>query len=267
MTKPVLTIGFDVPFDEAIKWGRERISVMPDVYYDTLPQQARSRAFTVSGLSSLDQTQGVLDSLDRAMADGKTFADWRKMQTAETLALGRDRLDNIFRTAVQTHYNIGRYQQQEANKAHRPYRMYDAINDGRTRPHHKALDNFIAPIDDPIWRKIYPPNGLRCRCSTLTLTEKQAMQRGYKPGTLPAGHADDGWDYNPALAQDDMLDKIAAQKLAKANPVVAAKVAKVMDNPPPPPGGLMVEYDSQEAYEEAVARGEVGLDGEYVPKD
>jgi SPP1 gp7 family putative phage head morphogenesis protein len=213
MTKPTLHIGFDVPFDEAIKWGKERISVLPDVYYDTLPAQARSRAFTVSGLASLDQIQGVLDSLNRAMEQGDTFADWKKTLSKEALALGPARLDNIFRTAVQTNYNIGRYQQQQENKAHRPYLMYDAINDGRTRPHHRALDNFIAPIDDPAWKKIYPPNGFRCRCGTLSLTEAQAKQRGYQIGNQPQGHADAGWDYNPAIGQDAALNKLVENRL------------------------------------------------------
>lgn len=35
-------------------------------------------------------------------------------------------------------------------------------------------------------------------------------------------------------------------------------------DPPPPPSGLMVEYDSEEAYLEAVERGEVGRHGEYI---
>lgn len=135
--------------------------------------------------------------------------------------------------------------------------MYDAINDGRTRPHHSALDNFIAPIDDPIWRKIYPPNGFRCRCSTMTLTEAQARQRGWNgvPKYPAEGRADAGWDYNPALpldhdtahraigdlqratdrvltGQDAMLDRVVAQKLAKVNPVVAKKAADVLDGAP-----------------------------------
>lgn len=162
MSKPVLSLGFDVPFSEAIAWAKDRISILPDTYYTDLPAQARSRAFTISGLSALDQIQGVLDNLNKTLETGGTFAEWRKNLKPEVLALGNARLDNIFRTGIQTHYNIGRYEQQEANKAHRPYRMYDAINDGRTRPHHKALDNFIAPISDPIWGKIYPPNGFRC---------------------------------------------------------------------------------------------------------
>lgn len=225
MSKPVLSIGFDVPFDEAIKWGKERISVLPDVFYDVLPAQARSRAFTVSGLSSLDQIQGVLDSLTRAMEQGETFADWKKTLDPKVLALGNARLDNIFRTNIQTHYNIGRYQQQEANKAHRPFRMYDAINDGRTRPHHRALDNFIAPIDDPVWAKIMPPLGFRCRCSSLSLTEAQARQRGWKSAPeLPAdGHADEGWDYDKLTGQDAALAKIVSAKISQCDAFTFAR--------------------------------------------
>ena len=230
-----LKIGFDVPFDEAIKWGRERVTVLPEVFYNTLPAQARSRAFTVSGLASLDQIQGVLDNLDRAMTSGETFATWQKSLKPEALALGKARLDNIFRTAVQTHYNVGRYQQQQANKAHRPFLMYDAINDGRTRPHHRALDNFIAPADDPIWGSIYPPNGFRCRCSTLTLTEAQAVARGWggAPSYPSDGRADAGWEYNPAIGQDTALEQVVADKLANAHPTVAAK-GSVYGNAPNP---------------------------------
>lgn len=199
MTEP-LALAFDVPFSEAIAWAKDRIAVLPEIYFDALPAQARSRAFTVSGLARLDQVQGVLDSLTRATESGETFAQWKKKLTREALALGKPHLDNIFRTAIQTHYGIGRWQQHEANKAHRPFLMYDAINDGRTRPHHRALDNFIAPIDDPIWGRIAPPNGFRCRCSTRSLTEAQARARGWN-GTpqYPAdGGADAGWEYNPA---------------------------------------------------------------------
>lgn len=220
MSKPVLSVGFDVPFDEAIKWGKDRVSTLPDVYHSVLPSQARSRAFTVSGLSSLDQIQGVLNSLNRSLETGGTFADWQKTLTKEAMTLGPARLDNIFRTAVQTHYNIGRYQQQVNNKAHRPFLMYDAINDGRTRPHHRAMDNYIAPIDDPIWKKWYPPNGFRCRCGTISLTEAQARQRGWigTPKALPGDvQPDKGWDYNPAEGMDSATKRGTSEKLGEAS--------------------------------------------------
>jgi SPP1 gp7 family putative phage head morphogenesis protein len=230
MTKPVLSIGFDIPFEEAIAWAKDRIAVLPDTYYNDLPAQARSRAFTIGGLSALDQIQGVLDSLHKATAKGETFDQWKKALTPEALALGPARLDNVFRTAIQTHYNIGRWQQAERNKAHRPYLMYDAINDGRTRPRHRALDNFIAPVDDPIWRKIYPPNGFRCRCSTRSLSEAQAIARGWKgaPNYPADGGADAGWEYNPATGQDARLEQIKAQRLAKAHADIRAAAEKAL---------------------------------------
>lgn len=235
MSKPVFSLGFDVPFTEAIAWAKDRISVLPDTYYNDLPAQARSRAFTISGLSALDQIQGVLDSLHKATAEGQTFAQWKKGLSPEVLALGPARLDNIFRTAIQTHYNIGRYQQQEANKAHRPYRMWDAINDGRTRPAHKAMDNFIAPIDDPIWRKWSAPAGFRCRCSTLTLTEAQAVQRGYKVGNQPpiGSEPDKGWDYDKLTGQDAALKRITSEKLGRTTDRILREMAeKVLSKPP-----------------------------------
>ena len=234
MSKPVLSLGFDVPFTEAIDWAKGRVSVLPEYFYGELSARSRSRAHTVSGLASLDQIQGVLDSLNRALEKGETFADWRKSLPPEVLQLGKARLDNIFRTNIQTNYNVGRYQQQQANNRRRPFLMYDAINDGRTRPHHRAMDNFIAPFDDPIWRKWYPPNGFRCRCSTISLSDAQARQRGWigAPRPLPGDvQPDEGWGYNPALAQDDALDRIASEKLAKANPVVAKKAVEAISRP------------------------------------
>jgi hypothetical protein len=76
--------------------------------------------------------------------------------------------------------------------------MYDAINDSRTRPTHRALDNVIRHIDDPFWDTYYPPNGFRCRCSTISLTENQATSRG---GVKPPPEdgfpePDKGWDHN-----------------------------------------------------------------------
>lgn len=221
----VLNIEFDLPFDEAIAWGENRVSVLPQFYYGVLQAQARAQAFTVSGLTALQQIQDTLDRLNEALANGLTLADWKKTVNAETFALGKWRMETIFRTHVQTCYSIGRTQQQRENAAHRPFLMYDAINDSRTRPNHTALDNFIAPLNDPIWKKITPPNGFNCRCTTIALTEAQAIKRGWKGFTeyRDKGEPDKGWDYNPADSQDDRLDKIKAERLAKADPVVAGK--------------------------------------------
>lgn len=214
----VLNIDFDLPFEEAIKWGEDRVSVLPEYYYGVLEAQARAQGFTVSGLTAISQIQDTLDTLNKVLSEGMTLADWKKTVNAETFALGKARMETIFRTHVQTCYSIGRTQQQRENASHRPFLMYDAINDARTRPNHMALDNFIAPASDPIWNKITPPNGFNCRCTVISLTEAQAVKRGWKGFTEYRANSepDKGWDYNPADSQDARLDKIKAEKLAKA---------------------------------------------------
>lgn len=220
-----LIFDFDLPFEEAIAWSENRVSVLPADYYGVFQAAARARAFTVSGLTAINQIQDALDGLTKVLKDGVTFDEWRKtiVQDPQMLALGKARLETIFRTNIQTNYSIGRTQQQRENVANRPFLMYDAINDARTRPNHMALDNFIAPAGDPIWRKITPPNGFNCRCAIISLTEAQARKRGWKGFAeyRADSEPDKGWDYNPADSQDDRLDKIMADRLAKANPTVA----------------------------------------------
>jgi uncharacterized protein with gpF-like domain len=58
--------------------------------------------------------------------------------------------------------------------------MYDAVNDSRTRPTHLALDEKVFPADHPFWDKWYPPNGYRCRCSVIPLSESQVKSAGLK---------------------------------------------------------------------------------------
>lgn len=58
------------------------------------------------------------------------------------------------------------------NKNLFPSLKYKTQEDNRVRPEHQALNNFIAPIDDPAWDRITPPNGWRCRCYLVQTAEK-----------------------------------------------------------------------------------------------
>jgi hypothetical protein len=87
--------------------------------------------------------------------------------------------------------------------------MYDAINDSRTRPAHLAMDNYIAPVNDPIWKTWTPPVGFSCRCALVSLTESQARARGY-PRPFPDGaRPDPGWDYDKLADVDEGLRRAA----------------------------------------------------------
>ena len=188
-------------FREAVEFAAARRVELPSEYYGQLQGQQRDLAFSIAGVAQRDQLQGVLDSLNQVLEKGMTFSDWKAAVKGGAIGLDLPdyRLDNIFRTNMQTAYSAGHWTQQQRNKASRPYLMYDAVNDGRTRPSHLKLDNVIKPIDDPFWATYGPLNGYRCRCSTIALTEAQAQARGGVTEEPEGGwpEPDKGWDYNP----------------------------------------------------------------------
>jgi SPP1 gp7 family putative phage head morphogenesis protein len=200
-----------VPFREAIEWAKARGVVLPEVYYGALQGLARAMAFSVSGLSSLDQLQAILDSLAEATERGESFNTWKKrVRDGEIpLTLPRHRLENIYRTNIQGHYARGRCEQMARANDARPWRLYDAVNDSRTRPSHAAMDGFVARHDDPIWRTWTPPCGYQCRCRVIALSDRQVEQyrqadakRQQDPDLANArriaitGGPDTGWDYS-----------------------------------------------------------------------
>lgn len=160
-----------LPFLEAIAWARKRQVVLPEVYYGQLQGLARAQAFTIAGISSLDQLQQVSDSLADVLESGETFRDWQKRVAAGEipLELSGPQLETLFRNNIQQSYNRGRYEQQAASRATHPFYMYDAVNDSRTRPTHAAMDGHVAPADDPVWETWTPACGHRCLLPETTV--------------------------------------------------------------------------------------------------
>ncbi len=150
-----------VTFLEALQYAHDKKIVLPDEFY-TMDLKTRQMATTVSFLSSLEQVETVIKSLNRTLANGGTFNDFQKLIEESEIILPKHYLDTVFRTNIQSAYGHGRWQQQNRNKAKRPYLMYSAIDDSRVRPAHLALNRIVLPIDHPFWLTHYPPLGFRC---------------------------------------------------------------------------------------------------------
>ncbi len=203
-------------FDQAVEFFKDKVVLSPD-QYEKLWGEQKNLAFSVARIAALDILHDIYNEVLRAIKDGLTAQEWGK-QVNEILAargwkgLTPFRLDNIFRTNVQTAYMVGHYRRMTDPEVieRRPYWMYDAINDSRTRPTHRALDGKVFPADHPFWDTWYPPNGYRCRCGVISLTGDQVRRRGLKVETEapkmvePPGQAarpllpDPGFDHNPA---------------------------------------------------------------------
>ena len=184
-------------FLEAIQFAVSRKIVLPDEFYK-LDLNTRQMATTVSFLSGIEQIETVIKSVNQVLIDGGTFNDFKKLVEENEIILSEPYLKNVFRTNIQTAYGHGRWQQQQRNKAKRPYLMYVAINDSRVRPSHLALNRIIRHIDDPFWLKYYAPWDFMCRCTIIALTEEQALKYGITADEdLPVITDNHGWSTSP----------------------------------------------------------------------
>lgn len=185
------------PSDATLQWFRQRIP-MTEQQFHMLDAESRTRAFTVSGVAELDLVSTVWDSLERAVRDGTTLADFRA-EVGEALESqwggeNPSRLETIFRTNVQSAYSAGRYRQnnQPEVQATHPYSKFSAIIDGRTSDICEALDGIVLPSDDPFWSSHQPPLHFNCRSDVTALTEEEASEYGVAQ-VAPDVEADDGF--------------------------------------------------------------------------
>jgi len=142
-----------------------------------------------------------------------------------------NRLATIFRTNMQASYAVGAWEQIEAQAEDAPYLMYDAVDDFRTRPAHRAWDNKVLRWDDKWWRTHYPPNGFNCRCSVIQLDDNDLEDMGLSVDKAPRNRFEDwrnprtgqteripegvdpGFDHNPGQRRMEELRKLQGEKI------------------------------------------------------
>ncbi len=244
---------FDLAPEEAIKFFRSK-GLKKSFAWQDMWAAEHDAAFTVAKMADVDLLQDVKEAVDNAISKGTTLAEFKKqliplMQkkgwwgiqeqvdprdgSKKLVQLGSPRrLETIFRTNLQTAYASGDWAQIIENKTSAPYLMYDAVDDKRTRPAHKAWDGLVLKVSDAFWDSHRPPNGWNCRCSVIQLGPRD-LKRMDKTGPdaapkivkreyiqkrtgevmqVPVG-IDPGWDYNPGKSRQAHLDGVLKSKV------------------------------------------------------
>lgn len=207
-------------FEKAEEYFEGKIPVDSKVFYK-IADEYKTKAFTVARYSSAEILRKFMDAVQNAIKIGTTIKDFKNemnmfLENKGYSGMTPYQADNIFRTNIQTAYSVGHYtaMTDETVKKLRPYWQYDAVDDARTRPTHRAMDGKVYAADDPIWDVWYPPNGFRCRCGITTLSKRQLEQSGLavetvapkyapaddfeKTGELVPAKPDKNFGYNPA---------------------------------------------------------------------
>lgn len=218
-----ISINFKLPPEETLKFFRAKGYRVGFAWQDVW-QQEHEAAFTVAKMMDLDLLKDTRAAVDRAIAEGQTFQQFRKElepkladagwwgrkemvdpvtgETREVQLGSVRRLRTIFRVNMQAGYAAGHWAQIEDNKREAPYLMYDAVDDGRTRPEHRAWDGIVLPADDPFWTDHMPPNGWNCRCSVIQLSDSDLERIGKKPADKPPRFANETREYvNPRTGE------------------------------------------------------------------
>ena len=167
----------DLEFINIIAKIKNRVAVK-SYYFESLPQDLRRLAFTISDLETLSMIKLVQNSLENARSEGLSFYDWKNQINQEGIRnLSRQRLETVYRTNMSSVYNTSTRYNASTTEA-TPYLMFSAVGDQRTRASHQELDGVIKKASDPFWNVYTPPLGYNCRCSIIPVTEEYAQENG-----------------------------------------------------------------------------------------
>ncbi|AUS04499.1 phage minor head protein [Pseudotamlana carrageenivorans] len=166
-----------------------------------------SRAFKDNDISS-----GMLKSLENDVFLFSGLKTHAQLFEASRLLLTEDKTVKSFAafsndvSKLKSNYNenyleaeydfaVGSVQMAERwdnfNTSERYWLQYRTAADDKVRESHEALHNTTLPKDDTFWDKFFPPNGWRCRCTTVEVLaatntrddSKEALKRGEKATT------------------------------------------------------------------------------------
>ncbi|MBS0354059.1 MAG: hypothetical protein JSR83_09185 [Proteobacteria bacterium] len=262
---------YKLPPAEALAYLQRRDTLTKTYDWRDLWKDEHTQQFTVSRLARIDLLESIRDQVTRSvggdlsrrdfMKDGQALlakAGWWGEKTlidpgtgdAVTTTFDPPRLKLILDMNTRMAYSAGLWERVQRNVRSHPYLRYVTKGDERVRASHAQWNSLVLPADHPFWQTHWPPNGWRCRCRVVAIT-----QADYNRGTAPDGSPynkdepvidmyewvnkrtgevlyvpvgiDPGFDYNPGVAgaRPRSLEKLVADKLA-AVPAEMAKAAR-----------------------------------------
>ncbi len=183
----IIKLCFDKSPEEAVKFLESK-NIKVSWNWEKQLEIIRQHGFTVAKVTSADILQNFLDELNKALASGKTYDNFKKEMKEILDRKGYSkredgtawRLDTIYRTNLQSSYMTGRYYEMKEAEDAFPYWMYIAVMDSRTRPAHSALNGKVLKADDTFWSTSYPSNGFNCRCRVRSINDNYLKRKKKK---------------------------------------------------------------------------------------
>ncbi|MDV7340981.1 PBECR2 nuclease fold domain-containing protein [Terasakiella sp. A23] len=229
-----------VAFKEAIDYFRQKVNLPTDAWTDVW-EETHTKAFVVAGANKAAIVEDFRSAIFKAVSDGTSLEEFRKdfdkiVDDHGWSYKGKRgwRTRVIYHTNLRSSYMAGKWAQIERVKALRPYLIYDAVNDGKTRPKHREWDGLVYPVDHQFWVIHFPSNGFFCRCTVRSLSARDVKQMGL---SVSSAMPPDPMVYHSIQTPHGMME---VQTPAGIDPGFAFNVGKnrlTGVTPPPAPKG------------------------------
>lgn len=129
---------------------------------------------------SAAKTLAEIQELNEAFRASAGWADFYNRAKEISGKFNKNWLEAEYHTAYLTAESSATYYRLLAKQDIFPYWQYITVDDSKVRPEHQLLHKLILPVSDPLWKKIYPPNGWRCRCRVKPLMKSQVEGVDFK---------------------------------------------------------------------------------------
>lgn len=192
-----MNVAYKFPADppkEALDYLRAK-NLLPSFDHRDVWRDEHATQFTVAKATTVDVLQAVRDEVDRALAEGRTFAQFQKdLQprladigwwgskemvdplTGETrlVRLGSPRrLKTIYSTNMRTARAAGQWERIERTQSSHPFLLYELGPSENHRADHVGWAGLLLPIQDKFWSTHYPPNGWGCKCRVRQVSKAE----------------------------------------------------------------------------------------------
>lgn len=105
-----------------------------------------------------------IQRLNELFRQSKSFGEFYKLAKAEMEVFNKTWQRTEWETASLIAASTENYNRLSGKVKLFPYWEYKTVGDDKVRPEHQLLEGIILPANDPRWKKIWPPNGWKCRC-------------------------------------------------------------------------------------------------------
>ncbi len=239
MTDAEYSAVFKLPFKEAETFFKEKLNI-PTQKWDDLWRDEHAKGFMSAGAQKAELLAGLRDAVQKSIDGGMTKKEFAAKfdELAATHGWsykgGRNwRSSLIYDTNITTAYQAGRWQQfRDGGTRLLQYVHADGVLN--PRPQHLAWSGTVLPIDHAFWVTNYPPNGWRCHCRAVAVTDPALVTpepKGWQeidPKTDTQVGIDKGWDYNVGEAGMLSREAVLGEKLASLPPALSAPLYKEM---------------------------------------